>query len=182
MRVITGTAKGKRLITLEGNDVRPTTDRVKEAVFSIIHFDLQGRTFLDLFAGSGQMGIEALSRGAKKAFFVDFNRKSIDVLKKNLDNTKLLENGSIFNGEAKSFLLNTSEKFDFAFLDPPYNKGILQEILPFVAPKMSKIGKIICESPQKETLPQEICDFVLDREYHYGKIKISTYCHKDMTD
>ena len=79
MRVITGTARGRRLLTLEGEDVRPTTDRVKEAVFSIIQFETEGRAFLDLFAGSGQMGIEALSRGAKEAVFVDSAKKSVDL-------------------------------------------------------------------------------------------------------
>ena len=89
MRVITGSARGRRLETLEGEDVRPTTDRVKEAVFSIIQFELEGRVFLDLFAGSGQMGIEALSRGAESAYFVDNSIKSVETVKRNLKATKL---------------------------------------------------------------------------------------------
>ena len=91
MRVITGSARGRNLITLEGEDVRPTTDRVKEALFSIIQFEIEGRKILDLFSGSGQLGIEALSRGAEKAVFVDSSKKSLEVTKKNLENTKLIE-------------------------------------------------------------------------------------------
>ena len=92
MRVITGTARGRRLLTLEGEDVRPTTDRVKEAVFSIIQFETEGRAFLDLFAGSGQMGIEALSRGAKEAVFVDSATESVEIIRKNLGSTNLAQN------------------------------------------------------------------------------------------
>ena len=91
MRVITGSARGRKLLTLEGEDVRPTTDRVKEAVFSVIQFETEGRRFLDLFAGSGQMGIEALSRGAKEAVFVDSAKKSVEIIRKNLASTKLAD-------------------------------------------------------------------------------------------
>ena len=96
MRVITGSARGRRLETLEGEDVRPTTDRVKEAVFSIIQFETEGRVFLDLFAGSGQMGIEALSRGADSASFVDNSKKSVETVKRNLKTIKLEDRAKIF--------------------------------------------------------------------------------------
>ena len=89
MRVITGSARGRRLFTLEGNDVRPTTDRVKEALFSIVQFELEGRKVLDLFAGSGQLGIEALSRGAQSAVFIDRSKKAADIVRKNLELTGL---------------------------------------------------------------------------------------------
>lgn len=89
MRVITGSARGRKLLTLGGEEVRPTPERVKEAVFSVIQFQIEGRSFLDLFAGSGQMGIEALSRGARKSVFVDARRESIETVKKNLENTGL---------------------------------------------------------------------------------------------
>lgn len=180
MRVITGSAKGRRLQTLSGDEVRPTTERVKEAVFSIVQFSVQGRKFLDLFAGSGQMGIEALSRGAKLAVFVDSRRDSIEVVKTNLKNTGLLERAEVRNGDCINYLSGTSERFDLAFLDPPYRTGILQNVLPMVAQIMNKGGTIICESPQNEELPEKIDNFILDRIYRYGKIKISTYCHEDV--
>ena len=180
MRVITGLAKGKKLLTLSGEEVRPTTDRVKESVFSVVQFSIQGRKFLDLFAGSGQMGIEALSRGASQSVFVDSKRESIEVVKKNLKSTNLEDKAKILCLDSLKFLENTTEKFDIVFLDPPYSTGILQKALPMVAKIMNKSGTIICENPQNEEINEEINEFRLDRIYHYGKIKISTYCHKDV--
>ena len=120
MRVITGTARGRVLRTLEGEDVRPTTDRVKEAVFSIIQFEIEGRRVLDLFAGSGQLGIEALSRGAASATFVDMSKDSLSAVKYNLEHTKLGDNAKVVQTDALSFLKLTKDKFDLVFLDPPY--------------------------------------------------------------
>lgn len=182
MRVTTGFAKGKKLETLSGQNVRPTPARIKEAVFSMIQFQVEGRRFLDLFAGSGQMGIEALSRGAAQAVFVDSRRESIDVIKRNLTVTQLEKNAKVVNAEAVSFLQTVDKPFDLAFLDPPYGTDMLQKVLPLVAEKMNKGGRIICESPQNEQLPEKIGDFVLDRIYHYGKININTYCHRDVTE
>lgn len=179
MRVISGSARGRRLEALEGNDVRPTTDKVKESIFNIIQFGIEGRRFLDLFAGSGQMGIEAISRGAKQAVFIEQSRKALSVLKKNIASVRFEEESKVINTDAKAFLSTNREKFDIAFLDPPYNKGILQDILPLVAENMNKGGLIICESPLKEELSEKIGEFSLDRSYHYGKIKISVYCVKD---
>lgn len=179
MRVISGSARGRRLEALEGNDVRPTTDKVKESIFNIIQFRIEGRRFLDLFAGSGQMGIEAISRGAKQAVFIEQSRKALSVLKKNIASVRFEEESKVINTDAKAFLSTNREKFDIAFLDPPYNKGILQDVLPLVAENMNKGGLIICESPLKEELSEKIGEFSLDRSYHYGKIKISVYCVKD---
>ncbi|MDP4119438.1 MAG: 16S rRNA (guanine(966)-N(2))-methyltransferase RsmD [Bacillota bacterium] len=182
MRVITGLARGKRLKTLEGDDVRPTTDRVKEAVFSMIQFQTEGRRFLDLFAGSGQMGIEALSRGAAESVFVDSNYKSIEIIKKNLNFTGLIKNAKVLQINSLDFLRQNNGKFDIAFLDPPYNTGILQKVLPDVANHMQISGIILCETSRNDNLPLEINEFMLDREYHYGKIKIVTYCHRSFLD
>ena len=179
MRVITGSARGRRLETLEGEDVRPTTDRIKEAIFSIIQFQTEGRSFLDLFAGSGQMGIEALSRGAKNACFVDSAKKSIEVVKRNLKTTKLEQNAKVFQADYRSFLSMNSQLFDIAFLDPPYGTGTLQEALPLVAKAMNDTGVIIAENPLNEEILPQYGDFVLDRQYRYGKIKVSTFRHKD---
>lgn len=179
MRVITGTAKGRQLETLSGEDVRPTTDRIKEAVFSIVQFQIQGRSFLDLFAGSGQMGIEALSRGAESATFVDNRRQSVEIVKKNLKKTNLSANAKVFNMDSLSFLSMKKDSYDLVFLDPPYKTGLLQSALESVTGVVKKSGIIICENPVDEQLPEQLSDFLLDRAYRYGKIKITTYKHRD---
>ena len=179
MRVITGEARGRRLETLEGADVRPTTDKVKEAIFSAIQFDIQGRTFLDLFAGSGQMGIEALSRGAESATFVDSSRKAVEVVRKNLNTVGFYSRAKVIHTDSLSFLNMNSENFDIVFLDPPYGNGILQEALLVVAENMKKTGIIIAESNENDTILQNYGEFVLDRERRYGKIRVSIYRHKD---
>lgn len=177
MRVITGTARGHRLKTLDGNDVRPTADRIKEAIFSVIQFDLEGRRMLDLFAGSGQMGIEALSRGAASAVFVDSAQSSIAVVRDNLTECGLLGRAEIVRSDALTYLTPRvgRREFDYAFLDPPYGKGILQDVLPSVASVMKSGGAIICECPLHEALPERVGDFRVDREYRYGKIRITFY-------
>lgn len=180
MRVITGSARGRRLQALEGKDVRPTTDKVKESVFSIIQFQIQGRVFLDLFAGSGQIGIEALSRGAKKAYLVDQSLKSIRVIEQNVKATGFEETAVVVRQDAQSFVLSARENFDIAYLDPPFEKGIIDEVLPLVSAKMNKGGVILCETADNEKLPEESGDFVLDRTYRYGKIKVSLYRHREM--
>ncbi len=182
MRVITGIAKGKRLRTLEGNDVRPTTDRVKEAIFSVLQFNLEGRTFLDLFAGSGQMGIEAISRGAKRAVFVDSSKKSLNVIKENISNCNFQDKAMVVSSSAEMFLKMNREAFDIAFLDPPYRQGILEKVLPLVCKNMKKTGIILCEHPIDEKIVEKCCDFSLDREYRYGKIKVSSFCHNEMIE
>lgn len=176
MRVITGSARGRKLITLEGNDVRPTTDRVKEAIFSSIQFEIEDSIVLDLFAGSGQLGIEALSRGAKMAVFVDNSKKSLEIVKKNLDITGFNDKSEIYNMNSSDFLKITNQKFDFVFLDPPYNKGILAKILPQLEKKLNYQGKIFCEHEQNLVMPEEIHGLSLKKTYKYGKIKVSLYC------
>ncbi len=175
MRVITGTARGRRLLTLEGNDVRPTTDRVKEALFSIVQFELEGRRVLDLFAGSGQLGIEALSRGADSCVFVDGSKQAIEVVKQNLAATGLARKASVLHGDALRYLQTSRDCFDLAFLDPPYGTGLLQRALALLPRLMRKTGVIICEAPKGETLPQQVGDFTLCRSYHYSKVTLSVY-------
>ena len=179
MRVITGTARGRVLETLPGEDVRPTTDRVKEAMFSIIQFELEGRKVLDLFAGSGQLGIEALSRGAAYAVFVDSSRDSVDCVKSNLLKTGLKSNSSVVQADSLTFIRTAKDKFDIAFLDPPYGKGLLQSVLPLVAEKMNDGGVIVCEHSKGEEMPAEAGDFVLFREYKYGKTALTVYRKKE---
>lgn len=175
MRVITGVARGRRLETLSGDDVRPTTDKVKESVFSIIQFQVQGRMFLDLFAGSGQMGIEALSRGAKGAYFLDTRKDAQAVIRKNLLAVNLADKAQVRGTDSIKFLENCDVTFDVAFVDPPYHKGLAQKALELLPSVMNKGGVIVCETADDEELPEKTGDFLLDRTYRYGKIKISTY-------
>lgn len=179
MRVITGEARGRRLETLQGDDVRPTTDKVKEAIFSSIQFDIQGRTFLDLFAGSGQMGIEALSRGAKSAIFVDSSIKAVNIVRKNLNAVGFYDRAKVLHTDSIGYLNMITEPFDIVYLDPPYGVGLLQEALPVVAEKIKKTGIILAENQEKEEILQNYGEFVLDRQRCYGKIKVSIFRHRD---
>ncbi len=122
LRIITGTAKGKRLITLEGEATRPTSERIKEAVFSSIQFDIENRVALDLFAGSGQLGLEALSRGASRAMFVDSEREAIEIVKKNIKSTGFEDKSKFIVSDWRNYIRKASqrEKFDLVFVDPPY--------------------------------------------------------------
>lgn len=175
MRVITGTARGRKLETLSGDDVRPTTDMVKEAVFSIIQFQVQGRMFLDLFAGCGQMGIEAMSRGAKGACFLDMRKDAVAVIRKNLQATGFEDKAQVRCTDSLSFLQAATSKFDVAFVDPPYRKGLCEKALELLPSVMNPGGVILCETALEEELPSSAGEFLLDRTYRYGKIKISTY-------
>lgn len=175
MRVITGTARGRKLNTLEGRDVRPSTDQVKEAMFSIIQFEVEGAAVLDLFAGSGQLGIEALSRGARLAVFVEQSRKAQEMVRQNLQTTKLAERSRVTAMDAIAYLQGCRDTFDIALLDPPYHSGLLEKALPLLAPKMSAGGVMLCESALDETLPEQAGDFHIKKEYRYGKIKLTAY-------
>ena len=175
MRVIAGTARNRKLNTLEGEDVRPTIERTKEAIFSAIQFEIEGTDVLDLFAGSGQLGIEALSRGANSAAFVDSSKQSIEIVRKNVASVGFEDRSKIVNGQAETFVKTTSEKFHIAFLDPPYAKGILQRILPDVERIMAPGGIIVCEHPYGEEMPQSVGRFADRRDYKYGKVGVSIY-------
>ena len=175
MRVITGTARGRVLRTLEGEDVRPTTDRVKEAVFSIIQFEIEGRRVLDLFAGSGQLGIEALSRGAASATFVDMSKDSLSTVKYNLEHTKLGDNAKVVQTDALSFLKLTKDRFDIVFLDPPYASSLVVDSMKLLSDVVAAGGCAICETPVDSELRYGIGELKFHRSYRYGKIKITVY-------
>ncbi len=175
MRIIAGTHRGKKLITLEGEQVRPTTDRVKESLFNILQFQLEGRRFLDLFAGSGQIGLEALSRGAALAVFVDASKESIRVVEKNLQATGLQERARVVMADFASYLRGCRERFDVAFLDPPYRSGLLEQALPLAAACMNPGGILLCEHPKDEEVPERAGDFARFRSYRYGKILLTSY-------
>ena len=132
MRIITGKAKGVRLATLAGDSVRPTTEMAKEGIFSAIQFDLAEKSFLDLFAGSGQMGLEALSRGAKSAVFVDASEDSIKIVRKNVEKTGMNLQSKVIRSEYGEFIKSAGKrgmKFDFIFADPPYEKDLTPELI-----------------------------------------------------
>ena len=140
MRIITGTARGTKLVTLEGEATRPTIDKVKEALFSMIQFDIEGRNVLDLFAGSGQLGLEALSRGAAKATFIDESRQAVDVVIDNAKKTHLFDKCRISASGAIPFLKSAAgkESYDIVFLDPPYGSDLLAQAL-----KQLSDGKVL---------------------------------------
>ena len=178
MRIITGSARGAKLSTLEGEDVRPTTDRVKQALFNIVQFQIEGRNVLDLFAGSGQLGLEAVSRGAKCAVLVDTAQNAIDVISANVHHTNLTSKVKVVHMDYASYLMKQDMLFDLAFLDPPYHKGILEKALPLTAEVMNEGG--IIEHAADEPVPEEAGDFVKRRTYQYGKIMLTVYEHRNM--
>ena len=177
MRVITGSARGRRLKDLPGLETRPTTDRVKEGIFNIIQFDLEGRKILDLFAGTGQLGIEALSRGAAAATFVDQRRDAAAVIKENLKLLNFSTNITVINGDALSFLASATDRFDIIFIDPPYAANLWESALHAISKFdiLSNHGIIICESPLERDMPSLPLPYLQHRTYRYGKTKITTY-------
>ena len=175
MRIITGSARGRRLITPDGLDVRPTPEKIKEALFSALQFDIEGRRILDLFAGSGQLGIEALSRGAKSATFVDSSPASIKAIEHNLKVSGLDTYALVRRTDYSSFCAASNDTFDIAFLDPPYREGILLPAIKAILPLMSEFSTIVCEHPTDIELPQEIDGFKITRNYKYGKIAVTVY-------
>lgn len=179
MRIITGSKRGKRLTALEGEQVRPTTDRVKESLFNILQYSIEGRRFLDLFAGSGQIGLEALSRGAAQAVFVDSSRESVRVVEQNVESTGFSDCARVVQADFASFLRGNREKFDVAFLDPPYRTGLLAQALPLVAGQMNPGGVVVCEHPQDEALPQQAGEFSKGKSYRYGKIMLTLFRRAD---
>lgn len=175
MRVISGSARGRRLITPEGLDTRPTTDKVKEAVCSALQFDFPGAIVLDLFAGSGQMAIEALSRGAARAVLVDQDIRAIGCIRENVRNCGFTAKADIVRSDAVSYLSRCTERFTIAFLDPPYRHDILQTVLPLLIPHMAENGIILCEHEPECKLPETIQNYHLQKHKKYGKIGIAKY-------
>ena len=177
MRVITGTARGRKLKEPAGMETRPTTDRVKEGIFSSIQFELEGRRILDLFGGTGQMGIEALSRGAVHCTFVDLRKEAVSVIRENLTLTGFSEQARVIQGDALAFLSRSRENFDVIFLDPPYDSGLLEKTMELVTTIdiVSENGIIVCENGSNAGWPAVFPPYRLQKEYRYGKIKTALY-------
>ena len=177
MRVITGTARGRKLKEPAGMETRPTTDRVKEGIFSSIQFELEGRRVLDLFGGTGQMGIEALSRGAAHCTFVDLRKEAVAIIRENVALTGFADRAQIVQGDALAFLSRCRETFDVIFLDPPYGSGLLEKTMELVGTIdiVSENGIIVCENGSSAGWPMLSPPYRLQKEYRYGKIKTALY-------
>lgn len=186
MRIITGSAKGAILKTLEGETTRPTGEKVKEAVFSALQFDLEGRTFLDLFAGSGQMGLEALSRGASRAVFIDESREAMEVVKTNAKKTGFFDASHFLVSDYRNYLRKAAgrEQFDIVFIDPPYAEGIaIDAMLRVIDAKMAKVGTLfILESEEELAPPHDREGLVLIKAKKYGRAWIHIFRYGEDDD
>ena len=168
MRVIAGEARGRSLEALPGTDVtRPTLSQVKEAMFSIVQFDLPGARVLDLYAGSGQLGIEALSRGAVRCVFLDENREAVNIIMRNCKACGVFDRSRVNIGEAARYLSACREQFDIVLLDPPFRNGTLEKIAPG--------GTVLCESETGIVLPAEAGGLTLKKQYKYGRVLLWKY-------
>lgn len=179
MRVITGIARGRRLKEPAGLDIRPTTDRVKEGLFSAIQFRIGGSRLLDLFAGTGQLGIECLSRGAAAAVFVDHRAQVCALVRENLALTGLSDRARVVTADALAYLSGARERFDLIFLDPPYEAGLLERCVRILAERdlLNPDGIAALEHPAGRTLPDLPAPYGYGRTYRYGKIAV-TLCHR----
>ena len=177
MRVISGKARGINLKTPDGMLTRPTIDRVKEALFSIINFDIPASSVLDLFGGTGQLGIEALSRGAKSAVFVDQREDACKLIKENLRRTKLEQDAKVVRMDYLDYLKRCREKFDIIFLDPPYAEVFLENALKCITEIdiLQSGGIIVAERPLGKDLPWDFEGYTRSKDYKYGKVLLTIY-------
>ena len=176
MRVIAGSARGTKLQALPGEDVtRPTVDRVKEAMFSSVQFLLPGAKVLDLFGGSGQLGIEAVSRGAASATILDRNDGAIKVITANCRAANLADRCEVRRGEADAFLAGCGVQYDLVLMDPPYHYGTVQRLLPMVDKIVAPGGVVICETECEAKLEPNVGGLTLKKQHKYGKILVTKY-------
>ena len=175
MRIITGTAKGKRLATLEGDATRPTSERIKGAIFSSIQFDCENRVVLDLFAGSGQMGLEALSRGAERAVFIDASREAMEIVKKNARSTGFFDKSHFLVSDFRNYIRKASgrEHFDLVFIDPPYELKCCAEAAGLLAKSGLVIpgALVVLESGEETVDPSDkrLSGYDVIKSTQYGK-------------
>ena len=177
MRVITGKARGVVLKTPDGMATRPTADRVKEALFNIIQFEIPTARVLDLFGGTGQVGIEALSREAKFAVFVDEREDACRLIRENLRRTKLEQFGRVIRSDYLAYLKSCKDKFDIILLDPPYAEVFLENSLKMITEIdiLQSGGIIVTERPVGKELPWDFPGFERSKDYKYGKTLITIY-------
>lgn len=190
MRVITGIAKGRPLATVKGRDIRPTADRVKESLFNVLGTRVIDAEFLDLFAGSGAVGIEALSRGARRCVFVELMTSHLKVVEENLAKTGLAEGAELLRRDARSAaadLGRRGRKFDLIFVDPPYGQGLVNDALEAIATNqlLNPGGWVACEHYKKDLVltaaagPGQAGGLTRFRELLFGEIVISLYAEPE---
>ncbi|MDY2720333.1 MAG: 16S rRNA (guanine(966)-N(2))-methyltransferase RsmD [Candidatus Faecousia sp.] len=177
MRVIAGTARSTPLLTREGRDTRPTADRVKEGLFNAIQFEIEGRDVLDLFGGSGQLAIEALSRGARSAVITDASAQAVGVIEENLRRTRLADRAQVIRTDYMDYLQKCEKKFQIIFLDPPYAENFLENALKRISEIdiLSSGGIIITERPVGKVLEDHYSGLVRQRDYRYGKTVVTLF-------
>lgn len=177
MRIIAGEYKGRRLESPADYSVRPTTDKVKEALFSILTEKIWGSRVLDLFSGTGNLGIEALSRGARECVFCDSSRESLRLIKSNIAHCKAQDGARIVPGDFRKTLANLEGEFDIILLDPPYGKGFLEPAFEIISQQslLAEDGVIVAEHRKEEEIPDELYGFTKIKERKYGVIKLSIY-------
>ena len=177
MRVITGKARGIVLKTPDGLATRPTADRVKEALFSIIQFDIPNARVLDLFGGTGQLGIEALSRGAASAVFVDAREDSCRLIRENLKRTKLEKDAKVIRSDYLDYLNRCREQYNIILLDPPYAEVFLENAIKRITEIdiLQSNGIIVAERPLGKELPWEFDGYTRSKDYKYGKVLLTIY-------
>ena len=170
MRVIAGTARSLPLKTPEGMDTRPTTDRIKETLFNMLQTKVGGSVFVDMFSGSGGIGIEALSRGANKAYFIEYDKKALACIKDNLNFTKFNDKAMVINADACSAVDRITEEADIIFMDPPYDTGLDLQVLSILSnhPSVREDTLIIVEASLEEDIREmEACGFRVIKEKKY---------------
>ena len=176
MRVSGGKGRGRKLRVPAGARVRPTSDKVKQALFNILGDRVQGAAFLDLYAGAGGIGIEALSRGAGRVIFVDTSRDSADCIRQNLDNMGIGEGAQVIQADVQAFLNKHGETYDIVFLDPPYAMDLGPLLEQIGAARVVKVDSlVIAEHFKKQPSPEQAGRLVLDREKHYGDTVLAFY-------
>jgi 16S rRNA (guanine966-N2)-methyltransferase len=178
MRIISGTSRGRKLVTPRDQSLRPTSDRVKESIFDILRDDLEGKVVLDLFAGTGNLGIEALSRGARRAIFVEKGRQALRLIQRNLTQVGLEERSEIFPKDvsrAIGILKQRGECFDLIMMDPPYERGLIQNTLMKLNynPIYHSDSILVIEHNRREPLPHVLDGWNLVRQRRIGDTMIS---------
>lgn len=173
MRIVGGIYRSRVLHGFDGQDVRPTADKVRESLFNILQFKIKGASFLDLYCGTGAVGIEALSRGAKSVCFNDLAKSSLNIVKKNLESLKISEGVTLSNMDALNFL-KKGQLFDIIFLDPPYSRGMGEQILPLVKNCLATDGVVILEDEMPFS-QNELCGLVVSDRRKYGRAHLTFF-------
>lgn len=181
MRIISGKNKGMKLFSPVGEDIRPTIDRVKEAAFNIMQFSLENSVFLDMFSGTGQMGIEAIARGASKAYFFDPSLASMKVIKANIEKSGFGDKAVVRQSSYSALMgMAPGPKFDLVYIDPPFNSNLFEEALNFLVENGLVVNGavIIVEAPKGQKLPEKVGDFTAKTK-NYGQITLTVYRNEE---